>query len=197
LSTKPHCVNIPQVPKYLSFLIIILFICGCSSSKKIIVSDFLDATPVITGSVVDPSVFAKGGTLVLGSFKPGPGAAANDETDQLSMMMIKGVKDVLPGDDTHFTVKTDDLKDPDYFLEGYIENYGREGHVSNLKLRRNQVYLSVDGDIWLRETGEKVFLFQTSIAIDLKTQDPKTVAYQIGVAIAHFIGSQHQTRFIV
>ena len=48
-------------------------------------------------------------------------------------------------------------------------------------------HLSVDGEIWLRETGEKIFLFQTSIMIDLKTQNPKTVAYQIGVAIAHFI----------
>ena len=28
------------------------------------------------------------------------------------------------------------------------------------------------------------------MVIDLKTQNPKTVAYQIGVGIAHFIGSR-------
>jgi hypothetical protein len=188
LSPKPVCVNIPDVVKNLSFLILILIISGCSSSKKTIVSESLDAIPVITGSVVNSSVFAKGGTLVLGSFKPGPGAAANDETDKLSSMMIKGINDTLPGDNTHFTISTDDQSAPDCFLEGYIEDYGHDVRIPHLKLRKDQTYLSVDGDIWLRETGEKIFLFQTSAVIDLKTQDPKTMAYQIGVAIAHFIG---------
>ena len=189
----PGCVNIPDVIKNLSFLILILFICGCSSSKKIIVSESLDSIPVITGSVVNSSAFAKGGTLVLGSFKPGPGAAADDETDQLSLMMIKGINDTLPEDNTHFTILEDDRKTPDCFLEGYIDSYGHEGHVPHLKLRKNQAFLSVDGDIWLRETGEKIFLFQASSVIDLKGQNPKAVAYQMGVAIAHFIGSHNIT----
>lgn len=167
--------------KNLLFLFIIFLIYGCSSSKNIIISDSLDATVVITGSVVNPSAFEKGGTLVLGSFKPGPGAAAGDETDQLSLMMIKGIKDTLFKDNTHFTIPADDQKDSDFYLEGYIENYDRRGHFA---------HLSVDGEIWLRETGEKIFLFQTSNKINLKTQDPTAVAYRIGVAIAHFIGSR-------
>ena len=180
MSPKPGCVNIPHVVKNLSFLFIILLICGCSSSKKVIVSNPLNATVVITGWVVNPSAFEKGGTLILGSFKPGGGAAADDETDQLSSMMIKGIKDTFPEDNTHFTISTDDQKDSDCFLEGHIEDYGRKGYFS---------HLSVDGEIWLRETGEKIFFFQTSTLINLKIQNPKTVAYQIGVAIAHFIGS--------
>ncbi len=186
---KPRCVNIPHVVKNFSLLIIILLIYGCSSSKKTIISDSLDATCVITGSVVNSSVFTKGGTLVLGSFKPGTGAAANDETDQLSLMMIKGINETLPKNSTHFIIQADEQNEPDYYLEGYIENYGRDGHIPHLKLRKNQVLLSVDGDIWLRQTGEKIFLFQTTVVIDLKIQNPKTVAYQIGVAIANFISS--------
>jgi hypothetical protein len=135
---------------------------------------------VVTGSVVNPSAFEKGGTLVLGSFKPGPGAAADDETDQLSLMMIKGIRETLPTENTHFIIPIADQKGPDLYLEGYIEEYGHKGHLA---------HLSVDGQMWLRETGEKVFLFQTSTVINLKTQDPKAVANQIGVAIAHFIGS--------
>ena len=145
-------------------------------------SDSLDAAPVIAGSVVNASAFEKGGTLALGSFKPGTGAAADDETDQLSMMMIKGIRETLPEDNTNFTVSPDDQKDSDFYLEGYIEDYVRRGHFA---------HLSVDGEIWLRETGEKVFLFRTSVMIDLKHQSPNTMAYQIGTAIAHFIGSQH------
>ena len=143
----------------------------------------LDVTVVVTGSVINSSSFQKGGSLVLGSFKPGTGAAADDETDQLSALMIKGIKDTLPEGNTQFTIAPDDQKDSDFFLEGYIEDYGRKGHFS---------HLSVDGEIWLRETGEKIFSFQTTTLINLKTQDPKAVAYQIGVAIAHFIES-HKT----
>ena len=164
---------------------------GCGSSKRAVVSNSLDEFPVVTGSVVNTAAFTKGGTLVLGLFKPGPGAAADDETDQISQMIIKGISDSLPEDNTHFTIQTENVKDPDCFLEGYIENYGRDDHTKHLKLRNNQSFLSVDGDIWLRETGEKVFLFQTSVVIDLKKKDPKSAAYQIGVAIAHFIGAHN------
>ncbi len=119
--------------------------------------------------------------MAFGPFEPGPGAAANDETDQLSWMMIKGIKDTLPEDNTHFTMPADDQKNSAFYLDGYIEDYDRRGHFS---------YLSVDGEIWLRDTGEKIFTFQTSTKIDLKTQNPRTVAYRTGVAIAHFIGSK-------
>ena len=135
---------------------------------------------MITGSVVNSSAFTKGGSLVLGSFKAGDNAAADDETDQLSSMMIKGIRETLPEDNTSFSIQSGDTKDPDCFLEGYIDDYARKG---------NKARLSVDGEIWLRSTGEKIFVFRTSTVINFKNQDPKIVAYQIGVAVAHFIGS--------
>lgn len=149
----------------------------------------LKAIPLITGSVVNSSAFEKGGTLVLGSFRAGPGAAADDETDQLSSMMMKGINDTLPALNSHYTIPTNDQKGSDCFLDGFIEVYGRERRITHRKLNKNQTFLSVDGQIWSRDTGERIFLFQTSYVIDLKAQDPKTVAYQIGVAIANFVGS--------
>jgi hypothetical protein len=164
-----------------SFLFLILLVCGCSSSKNTIVAQPLDTSPTVTGSILDSSAFAKGGTLLLDAFRAGPGAAADDETDQLSRLMIKGIKEVL-SNDKHFTVILDRQQDSDYFLEGYIENYGRlKGHLNQF---------TVDGNIWLRSTGDKVFLLQSSVTIDLKKQDPRTVAYQMGQAIGSFIQSK-------
>jgi len=176
------------VAKIFLFLFILCLTCGCSSSKKIIIADTLDATPVITGSVVDATALNKGGTLVFGAFKPGPGAEADDDTDQLSLMMIKGIKDTLPSQNTHFTIQTGDDDDSDFLLDGFIEDYGHQGHL----MHKHQVHLSLDGQIWLRETGEKLLLFQTSLMIDPKIQEPRVVAYQIGAAIARFIGSHIQ-----
>ena len=177
--------------KNIAFLFIFLLITGCTSPKKLIVADVLDATPVITGSVVNSSAFVKGGSLVIGSFKAGVGAEANDETDELSWMMVKGIRDTLPHENTHLKISTDDQGDSDFELEGYIDDYGRDPHLSHMKLRKDQIHLAIDGEIWLRDTGEKVILFQTSTVIDLKNQNPKTEAYQIGVAVAHFIGSNN------
>lgn len=173
------CVNIPLVGKILPFLLIIILFGGCSSSQKAVIPDALSAAPVITGSVINADAFKKGGMLALGSFKPGPGAAADDETDQLSAMMIKGIKDALPASGTPFTILPSDQSNSDLFLEGYIEDYGSKGRSA---------HLSVDGEIWLRETGEKILMFQTTVVFNLKNQDPKTVAYQIGCAIANFMG---------
>jgi len=178
------------VVKNLTLLFIILFFAGCASTKKAVVAESLDAIPEISGSVANAAAFNKGGSLSLGVFKAGIGASADDETDQLSAMMIRGIENTLPEDNTHFTISADDRVGSDCNLEGYIENYGRDNSATHHKLNKNETYLSIDGDIWLRDTGEKILLFQSSVVINLKTQNPKTVAYQIGVAIAHFISKE-------
>ncbi len=136
--------------------------------------------PDITGGVADQTLFQKGGTLFLGSFRAGVGAAADEETDLISAMLIKGIRDTLPQESSHFTLLANDQGNADFLLEGHINDFTHKGRFSRL---------SVDGEIWIRETGDRVFLFQHSSKIDFKTQDPKAVAYQLGVSIAHFIGS--------
>ena len=170
------------MPRKLSILLLILFLTSCLSVKKTIVSNSLDAVPVVSGAVVNADEFQKGGSLNFDSFKPGPGAAADEVTDQLSFMITKGIKDTLPEDNTRFRIP-EAAGDADYTLDGYIEDYGQKGHMA---------HLSIDGQIWSKASGNKIFVFQTAVLIDLKSQTPKTVAYQIGIAIAHFIGS-HST----
>ena len=101
-------------------IIIIPLISGCTSSKKIIVSQALDAIPAVTGSIINPSVFDTGGTLALGTFKPGANASADDQTDKLSSMIIKGFKDVFSSQSNHFTLQKGNINDSDAVLEGFI-----------------------------------------------------------------------------
>lgn len=141
-------------------------------------------TPVVTGSLINPTAFERGGTIGLGLFRPGPGAAANEETDRLSSMLMKGIKETLLEAKTHLTVVEDDQKNADFYLEGYIEEYAPKGHFS---------HLSVDGAIWRQATGEKIFLFQTSAMINIKNQNPMAAAYQMGAAIAQTIGKGYSS----
>ncbi|MBF0504958.1 MAG: hypothetical protein HQL14_07645 [Candidatus Omnitrophica bacterium] len=174
--------------KKLSFLLLFTVICGCSSTKKIDHSHLFTKAPVVTGSLINATAFQREGSLVLGVFKPGPDAAANDETDRLSLMLIKGIKETLLQEKTaHFKILDDDQKNPDFVMDGYIEGYTKAGRFSHLLWHKNEARLSVDGEIWLQKTGEKIFMFQASEVINLNNQNSLSAAYQMGAAIAEFI----------
>jgi len=83
------------VVKKLPFLFILFLICGCHAAQKTFLSHPYPDIPAVSGSVINHAAFERGGTLGVSVFKPGPGAAANEETDRLSSMLVKGVKDTL------------------------------------------------------------------------------------------------------
>jgi len=172
------------VVKNLLFLCVLLLIGGCCFTKKIIPSSDVFNVPEVTGSLVNKTAFERGGSLVVGVFKPGSGAAANEETDGLSSMLMKGVKETLINRNARFTVAAPDQNNSEFALDGYIQEYTAKGH---------KAHLSLDGEIYLRETGEKVFLFQTSFRFNTKNQDPMVVAYRMGEAIADRIINEKET----
>lgn len=190
MSAAARYVNIHQVFQYLSVLALVVMVCGCSSGRTQLVSESLDLVPLVSGSVVNSLAVAKGGHIGLGAFRPGAGAAANEQTDELSQMLVAGIRDSLLSTHTQFTLGKDAQRDPDCILEGTIENYGRQAGA--ILGAHDRMSLVINGNIWLRDTGEKILLFQGSVVIDAKRQDPKTSAYQMGVAVARFIELESQ-----
>ncbi len=144
----------------------------------------------VTGSVVDSTVLAKGGLMAFAEFKPGPGAVADEQTDKISLMLIKGIRESLL---THASslslIDADQLDRADFLLEGHIEEFSRSGKLSRLVMRKNEAYLAVDGEIWRQDSGAKVLVFATSAIINVKKQKPAEVAYQMGLAIGDFIST--------
>ena len=163
-----------------------LVCCSCAHVRPIEHPVAIDRAAV-TGSVINAQSFHKGGTLALSAFKPGPGAAANEQTDRLSLMLIKGIKESLSQHNTPFMLADGNDNSPNFVMAGYIEDYAQSPGVSRHILRKNEAALSVDGEIWFQETGEKVFIFQGVTNINLKKEDPMAKAYQLGRAIGDAI----------
>ncbi len=132
----------------------------------------------------------KGGTLGLSAFKAGPGAEANDQLDKLSLMLIKGIRDVLTQRTTVWHIADAGQDNVDFVLDGYIEELSQSGKFSRLILRKNKTNLSVDGEIWSQATGGKVLVFASSEIINIKKQELMDQAYAMGQAIGEFIAAQ-------
>lgn len=148
------------------------------------------AQALVSGAVIDEPVLLKGGSLVLASFKPGPGAEANDQTDKISVMLIKGIEEVLATNDVPFILKEgQEDEDADFVLDGFIEEFTRSGKMSRLMLK-NQAHLSVDGGIWSQLSGTKVLVFSSSAIINMKKEKPVDVAYRMGRAIGRYISQR-------
>src|SRR4029079_12226566 len=74
----------------------------------------------VTGAVMDSEILAQGGDLALVPFKAGDQAEANDETDRISMMILKGIKDSLDQQNTSLHVIDASQTHPKVALQGYI-----------------------------------------------------------------------------
>ncbi len=148
------------------------------------------ATIPVSGSVVDSTSLLAGGLLAFAEFKPGPGAVADEQTDRISLMLIKGIKDAMSVHTSALSIAGEDqLNQADFLLDGHIEEFSKSGKLSRLVMRKNEVYLSVEGEIWRQESGAKVLVFSSSAVINVKKEKPAEVAYQMGKAIGDFIST--------
>ena len=139
---------------------------------------------MVSGTLLNEKALDIGGTLGLTAFNAGPGAAAGEELDRISLMLAKGIKENLSLQTTAIKISENDKEDPSLLLKGYIEEYGQKNHKINF---------AVDGEIWLQETGAKVLIFQTAYVVDLKKEDPQQVAFRMGQAIGDYIAA-HASR---
>jgi hypothetical protein len=143
----------------------------------------------VGGIVLDQSLLSQGGDLALGPFKPGDQAEANDETDRISSMILKGIKDYFDSQHTSLHVVDATQTHPKFVLEGYIHEFSKAGKMSRMMMRPNKDVLRIEGEIWLIPSGQRLAGFSANKKFDPKKEKPFDVAYALGHDIAEFIVS--------
>ena len=165
--------------------ILSIFLLSSCAHKNVQKASVEPGKTAVSGDIVNASRLNSGGKLGLAVFKAGPGAQSDEQLDQISLMLIKGINERLQEHQTSLIV-TDDEDSADLILQGYVEEFFQPGKFDRWVKHKNRCRLSVSGEIWQRDTGTKVLTFASSQTIPLKAQH-LDIAYRMGQAIGDFI----------
>jgi hypothetical protein len=169
-------------------LVVVFGFCGCfSSTPKRSSSVFLPEFNA-TGKVIKPNEFKKGGSLVILPFKAGENAAAGQQLDRVSLMIVKGMIDYLAQEKTPFTVlTTEEQGKPDLIIDGYINNFTEPGRMKRWVMQNKNAVLAVDGYMEIPATKERILIFQHQRSIVDRKKDGLSLAYAMGQDLGRFI----------
>ncbi len=164
----------------------LLTLISCTHTPVVKVSQDLEA---VKGIVLNSAILAQGGNLALVPFRAGSSAEANEETDHLSMMILKGIKEGIEAQKTSLQIVDASETQPKIALQGYIEEFAKTGKLSRMMMRPNRDSLSLVGEVWLVSNGERLVNFTANKKFNPKKQKPVDIAYDLGKEIGDFIGS--------
>jgi hypothetical protein len=173
----------------LILLLILVGSLGCSQHR---------AKPSTLGEVVSPlkearvfksEAFSKGGNLLVVPFSAGAGVVANDELDRISLLIVKGIADVLGSGNQRFQLMTSqDSQDADVVIKGRIIQVQEKTTLSKPWGKKpKHLILSVEGSVLGVENEELVAKFAQIKEVQGKGVSLENLAYETGVEIGHFL----------
>ncbi len=137
---------------------------------------------------VDAAALKSGGKIAFTPLKAGPGTSADEQSDRVSLMIIKGITERIAQSRTSLIVAGGD-NEPALVFQGYIEELSQNGGLKRLVLRRDKGRLAISGEIWLSSTGAKVLTFAGYAHLgDFK--DVFQAADALGEALGYEIAAQ-------
>ena len=165
-----------------------MLLSGCFSSAPVKSSSSGIVSSRVTGKVIKEDVFKKGGTLVILPFKAGVNAVASPQLDRVTLMIVKGAVDYLAEQKTPFKVlTTEDQGSPQLVIEGYVDDLSHSGKMSRMAMRPKTTTLSVNGQMVISGTHDRVLIFQQTKSIPDPKRDGLDIAYQTGQDLGRFI----------
>ncbi len=94
---------------------------GCSSHQKPKVAGSLEATPLAQARVFDQNKLIHGGKLLVVPFSAGKNVVASDQLDHVSLMLVKGIADVMGSSGKPFKILVEqDAQSADFVIKGRI-----------------------------------------------------------------------------
>ena len=183
-----------QIMKYLFLAILIFINSGCSllKGKTKSAGPPLSASPLTlqqekflqSAKILDEDQFKKGGRILVVPFTPDVNAAADDELDRVSLMIVKGIADSLDTSSRFRVLDSGNADTADLILHGRVMTMQETGRLKKLATFKNKKYIAVEGKMVDVKSGRIVFLFS-----DAKTtQNKKQTFIDLGSFIGHDIG---------
>ena len=143
------------------------------------------------GKIIQKDRLAEGGRLLIVPFNAGEGAAASDELDRLSLLIVKGISSVLgDGQSSFFLVFAGEADTADRLIQGHVVRMGTEGGWIFWKRKK---FIGVEGQLIDRTDHRVILEFSHYRETVQKDQPLDSLALLIGEVIGRFLKGELKT----
>ncbi len=143
---------------------------------------------VKTGKVIDVERLKKGGKVLVVPFSAGVNVTADERSDKIALMIVKGIADELK--EGRFQILSDEnAQEADLIITGHVTGAARPSKWSWWFFKRSQNTVSVEGRMADAASGAAVLVFTHSARASAREKDHAQLGYDIGKDIGRFIGS--------
>lgn len=173
------------------FLLFILFVnsVGCSSHRRENVTQGAAISPLKQARVFQKDKFAKGGNILIVPFSAGANVSASDDLDHVSLMIVRGIADVLGSEEKPFKVLVrQDAQDADIVIKGRILQMDLKKNLKKPWAKRvRKLTLEIEGSVLAVEPEEILAKFSQIKKSKSKADSLESMGYVMGTEIGQFL----------
>ncbi len=163
---------------------------GCSFHQKPkTLALVADTSPLDQTRVFQKEKLSVGGNLLVVPFSAGENVEASDQLDRVSLMIVKGISDLLGKTDKPFKVLVEkDAQNADFVIKGRIVQMQQKSPFHKPWEKKLSKYiLRVEGSVLGVQDDEILAKFSKIEDANSQTEIFETLGYQIGEQIGHFL----------
>ena len=195
-------VTIPLIMNYsrfFSFFLVLFFVSGCAwfgfFKKAVDNKTFQDASVtgpfVETDKIVDAERLKKGGKLLVVPFPSGANVMADQRSDKIALMIVKGIADELK--ESRFKVLDNtNAQEAELIITGHLTGVEKSFKWNHWLLKTPQNTVSIEGRMVDATSNATVAVFMHTTKASAREKDPAQLGYDIGRDIGRYImSSEH------
>ena len=180
-----------RIHRIFKLLTICCVLFGCASSPHGNSLAATDNNTIDTNKVVDASRLTKGGNLLIIPLRAGAGVPATEELDKISLMFVKGAIEALQKGHSPFKIlNASNAESADLIIKGHVIRLSESQGLKRWIKKEKRLDLGVDAEMIDEKTGQTVLYFLRQKTAIQKSEDYKSMAYDLGQDIGQFILNQ-------
>ncbi|MCD4781912.1 MAG: hypothetical protein K8S27_15405 [Candidatus Omnitrophica bacterium] len=175
---------------YINLLIFLFVFNGCSWLN------FSKQTPqrtaiipsVSLSRIIDQNRLFQGGKIYVKFFQPGVGVLANEQSDKLSLMILRGIGVMINETSGSFQIILEEnYKEADLIIDGHLVEVGSTPKWHGWFMRPDKGSVEIKGRLYEKESGKVIAIFKEHMDFNRKKKSFEEIALILGQNIGSFL----------
>ena len=148
----------------------------------------MQAPFVETGKILDGAALRKGARVLIVPFKAGAGVPANENSDRIALMIVKGIADAFTESGSTLQVLgAENAHEADFVMTGHITEIAMPSKFDRWLFKTPRNAVGVEGRLTGAASKEIVLVFTDRIQEHSRKKNHDQLGYDVGKDIGRFI----------